>query len=192
MRRDKLDPRARLCIYLGIPDIRKAIASDATPTKIVHSRDVDFDETRFPTVDLQPAITSRRSAITPGPTVTSGPKEAIPPPQGDDTDTSVIHNTFIGQPSPSDHQRQSKRKRSNDADLDTCNNEEPTLSLDDQHDLQTQQLIYSLVAIRYISKPRTHNVDMASDEAPHWQQADVSEFQSPMENETWTLVPPAD
>jgi hypothetical protein len=50
-RRDKLDPRATICMYLGLPDQKRGFRlMNVNTGNIVYSRDVTFDESVFPTL----------------------------------------------------------------------------------------------------------------------------------------------
>jgi hypothetical protein len=73
-RRDKLDPRATVCMYLGLPDHKRGFRLlDVTTGNIVYSRDVTFEETTFSTLKfltntpdtLAPANPEPHSAPTP-------------------------------------------------------------------------------------------------------------------------------
>ncbi|DBA02746.1 TPA: hypothetical protein N0F65_010674 [Lagenidium giganteum] len=50
--RDELDPRAKLCMYVGIPSQKKGYRLlDLDTHTVVYSRDVTFDETTFPKLE---------------------------------------------------------------------------------------------------------------------------------------------
>ncbi|DBA01903.1 TPA: LOW QUALITY PROTEIN: hypothetical protein N0F65_005092, partial [Lagenidium giganteum] len=63
---------------------------DVTTRKIVYSPDVDFDETVFPTIDLQQVPTTLTR-----PTSSPGIPQDIPLTR--ETDAPVVHYTFIRQ-----------------------------------------------------------------------------------------------
>lgn len=55
---------------------------------------------------------------------------------------------------------------------------------------QRQTLLYTLLAIRYVSEPTTYREAMKSSHADQWHKAASSEYKSLMDNNTWVLVPP--
>ncbi|GMF25288.1 unnamed protein product [Phytophthora fragariaefolia] len=90
--RDKLDARAKLCMYLGIPEHKKGYRLiDIESHAIVYSRDVVFNETSFPTIGVVDDTTepllppAHRTALT----------ELLHSTTGDDTGSGTDHTPQV-------------------------------------------------------------------------------------------------
>ncbi|POM80428.1 Integrase catalytic core protein [Phytophthora palmivora] len=185
--RDKLDARARLCMYLGIPDHKKGYRlMDLNSHAIIYS----LDPSTLTDTPEQPAIESDQHVQTepsdPVPATTSPATTRRLPPLREALDRTQIHYSFRTEmTSESLSPSAPKRPRLNDDATEiTLNSEE-----DIQEQEQRQQLLYTLLAIRYVSEPTTYREALASSHASQWRKAAKSEYKSLMDNKTWVLVP---
>ncbi|DAZ94444.1 TPA: hypothetical protein N0F65_002762 [Lagenidium giganteum] len=196
--RDKLDPRATLRMYLGVAAHKKGYRLlDLTTHTVVYSRDVEFDETTFPSLNR---VTTPPSApdfpLTTVPLPVPSVARPPSPPQPSTLDEMLQQDyTFVADSDPP--QLPTKRVRFDDAALqsDTTTTDqsltEPLLTDDDIQDHKDRMHIaHSLLAVRYIDEPATFKAAMRSSHATYWLLAAQAEFQSLTENETWTLVHP--
>ncbi|POM69488.1 Integrase catalytic core protein [Phytophthora palmivora] len=165
---------------------------DLNSHAIIYSRDVVFKEDEYPSLanltdtPEQPTIESDQHVQTepsdPVPATTSPATTRRLPPLREALDRTQIHYSFRTEMtseflSPS----VPKRPRLNaDATEITINSEE-----DIQEQEQRQQLLYTLLAIRYVSEPTTYREALASSHALQWRKAATSEYKSLMDNKTW-------
>ncbi|POM61105.1 Integrase catalytic core protein, partial [Phytophthora palmivora] len=236
--RDKLDARARLCMYLGVPDHKKGYRlMDINTHVIVYSRDVIFKEDEFPpltglTSTSEPTQPMRRqppaatptpvsvptapaialapeseledepvseSVATPSPTsapaMRTAPSTAnkrVLPSLREAIDRTAIHYSFRTETdSDPPHNSAPKRPRLTAEATEKCLNSEKAcdVTLNSEEDIheqeQRQHLLYTLLAIRYVSEPTTYRDAMKSSHANQWHLAAKSEYKSLMDNNTW-------
>ncbi|OWY94461.1 Transposon protein [Phytophthora megakarya] len=239
--RDKFDARARLCMYLGVPDHKKGYRlMDINTHAIVYSRDVVFKEDEFPpltyltstreptqpTSRQQPTATPASVPAPPAPATGLAPEpeaEPISPPVTtplatsdpvmrtapgtankrvlpslrEAIDRTAIHYSFrTVTDSDPPHTSAPTRPRLTAEATDTRINSEEACDVtfnsgEDTHEQeQRKNLLYTLLAIWYVSEPTTYREAMKSSHANQWHIAAKSEYKSLMDNNTWVLVTP--
>ncbi|GMF13226.1 unnamed protein product [Phytophthora lilii] len=210
--RDKLDARATLCIYLGIPSHKKGYRLMNVQTQaIVYSRDVVFEEDSFPPlangdasldpfplpVHLADTVQSGESTV-PGPVPSQSPRVGpnVPPlvtpatrpnpplPLTNTSDSDEVIYSFVTETTSTPPQPSAKRPRYEEAITLTELKSEKDIQ---EHNERTTQTL-SLLAIRYIPEPKSYKAAMKSDYARQWRIAAESEFTSLMNNETWVYT----
>ncbi|CEG38518.1 FOG: Transposon-encoded proteins with TYA, reverse transcriptase, integrase domains in various combinations [Plasmopara halstedii] len=154
--RDKPDARARLCMYLGLPEHKKGYRLMAVNTHaIVYSRDVTFREDEFPRLQtltnteqssqMQQSSTVQTNLLAPRPATTSSAalpvlfplREAI----------KRTHYTFCGETiSDPPSSPTTKKPHLDTVDMNVALNSEEDL----QEQKQRRSLLYTLLAIRQI------------------------------------------
>ncbi|OWY96475.1 Integrase, catalytic core protein [Phytophthora megakarya] len=176
--RNKLEGRAKLCMFVGLPQNKKGYRHLSTiENRIIYSRDVTFKEYTFPTL-----IFFERS--TPNPLSTSLPvqKELLPP-------LSALLKRNQASLVATDADVCTKKTRRGGALAAYSKSlllNEP-IDLEEEH---TQHYtIVSLLATRYDPDSKTYKEAMRSAYASDWHAAALSEYNSLIENKTWTLVP---
>ncbi|GMF49564.1 unnamed protein product [Phytophthora fragariaefolia] len=196
--RDRLDARARLCMYLGVPDHKKGYRlMDLNSHAIVYSRDVIFKEEAYPSLanltktPEQPVIESDQhihtESIEPVPATTSPAGKRRLPPLREALDRTQIYYSFRTEASsetPSLPTPKRPRVTTDDTEV-TLNSQE-----DLQEEEQRRKPLYTLLAIRYVTEPTTYRAAMKSSHANRWCKAAKAEYKSHMDNRTWVLVPP--
>lgn len=230
--RDKLDSRAHLCVYLGVPKHKKGYRlMDIESHDTVYSRDVKFDERTYPNLAHLTESSSQKEASFPlttlAPTLGSDPTSTNRAPSATSTNgapsatatsqTSMSdaqhawlrvrdelkrnHYTFVSDASnqtsidpASKRQRSALRAEPSPAPAFSTETTKDAPLLDspeDQEEIRKRtELVYTLLAIRYITEPNTYKKAMISEHAPQWDAATKSEYSSHMTNGTWVLVPP--
>ncbi|GMF26093.1 unnamed protein product [Phytophthora fragariaefolia] len=190
--RDKLDARARLCMYVGIPDHKKGYRlMDVNTHAIIYSRDVIFKEDEFPRLTN---LTPREPVSHPRPEQT----EILAPPPATTTTAALpilpplrealkrSHFSFSAETPNEVFTPTNKKPRFDLTDTE--------VTLDEEDDLQEREqrktLLYTLLAIRYVTEPTRYRAAMKSTHANRWHKAAKAEYNSLMENNTWVLVPP--
>ncbi|POM81710.1 Transposon Polyprotein integrase [Phytophthora palmivora] len=161
--RDKLDVRAWPFTYLGIPGYKNRYRlMDINTHAIVYSRDVVFKKDEFPlylTWRPTPALVPPAD-VAPATTPAAGSIAAVPhrlPSIREALDRNEIHYPFRTEAKyDSSSPTASKRPRL------TNDDEEVTLDggEDQQEQEQRRQLLYTLLAIRYVTEPPTYPVEM--------------------------------
>ncbi|GMF49394.1 unnamed protein product [Phytophthora fragariaefolia] len=159
--RDKLDARARLCMYLGVPDHKKGYRlMDLNSHAIVYSRDVIFKEEEYPSLanltktPEQPVIESDQhvhtESIEPVPaTASPAGKRRLPPPR-EALNRTQIHYSFRTEASSETPSRPTPiRPRVTTDDTEVTLNYEEDL----QEQEQRRKPLYTLLAIRGILVP---------------------------------------
>ncbi|POM67051.1 Hypothetical protein PHPALM_17012 [Phytophthora palmivora] len=169
---------------------------DLNSHAIIYSRDVVFKEDEYPSLanltdtPEQPTIESDQHVQTepsdPVPATISPATTRRLPPLREALDRTQIHYSFRTEmTSESLSPSAPKRPRLNDDATEiTLSSEE-----DIQEQEQRQQLLYTLLAIRYVSEPTTYREALASSHALQWRKAAKSKYKSLMDNKTWVLVP---
>eukprot|EP00644_Phytophthora_capsici_P015812 jgi/Phyca11/131295/e_gw1.103.27.1 len=192
--RDKLDPRAKLCIYLGIPEHKKGYRlMDAKSHSVVYSRDVIFNEIDFPIVE--------NIEVTSGPLqlpdhLTEAPITDVELPacvpletQTDPSQPESPGDSVVGPqhaPITASNQLPSLGEA-----LERINLSQKLNSREDvQEEEERMSLVLSLLAIRHVPEPKTYYGVMRSSYADKWHATADSEYQSLMKNQTWILVTP--
>ena len=214
--RDKLDPRAKLCMHVGVAAQKKGYRLlDLDENRIIYSRDVIFHETEFPKLAFlekpkakegnpiegqntsssqsDSVLESLRIPITHEEERAQAEQESNAPtlqaelPGLDDSTTEYVVIAGTKRTRTSTNTSVTKRQC-------TFPDESKEMMLDDPLDQEERrqrlQDVHSLLAARHTETPRTFEEAMNSPEAPQWTQAAGSEYQSLMENNTWTLVEP--
>ncbi|POM69552.1 Retrotransposon protein, Ty1-Copia subclass [Phytophthora palmivora] len=177
--RDKLDARAQLCM----------LSLDGSKLSC-HNRDVVFKEGEYPSlINLtdtpeQPTIEADQHVQTersdPVPATTSRTTTRRLPPLREALDRTQIHYSFrMETTSESRSPSALKRPRRNDDATEE----------DIEEQEERQQLLYTLLAIRYVSEPTTYREALAFSHARQRRKAAKSEYKSLMDNKTWVLVP---
>ncbi len=196
--RDKLEPRARKCVYLGLPGHKKGYRLlDPNTGHIVYSRDVTFNESEFP------KLTFIDTMQRPTPATDSAGSRAYTLTLNDPLSLNAANrHTNYAHAASCDHQsdqQQSypckKLKRTTTRDeiypLESIQDGKNILlsDHDDLRDLhQHQSLVHTLLAARHVAEPRTFTEATSSPYAKQWLAAAHDEYQSLIQNETWTLV----
>ncbi|POM64517.1 LOW QUALITY PROTEIN: Integrase catalytic core protein, partial [Phytophthora palmivora] len=197
--RDKLDARAKLCMHLGIPDHKKGYRLLDLDTHVIfYSRDVIFKEDEYPSLanltdtpdqssndSVQRTQTQTLAPVPAAPAVQLSTTQRRLPPLREALDRTELHYFFRTETTNPSSTSAPKRPRLNDDETEVTLNSEEDIQEQEQH----QQLLYTLLAIRYVSEPTTYREALASSHAKQWRKAANSEFKSLMDNKTWVLVP---
>ena len=206
-------------MYVGIAAQKKGYRLlDLNENRVVYSRDVEFHETEFPKLrfltdtprgneNSSTQNGSSREATMTNPVLESlripltheearehdrmtqvSPQQELPNLDDNTTEYVVIAGAKRTRQSP----KVSASKRQC-----TLPDESKETILEDPLDQEERHKrlldIHSLLAARHTEAPRSFTEAMNSPEGPQWSQAAGSEYQSLMENNTWTLVePPTD
>lgn len=202
--RDKLDTRARLCMYLGIPSHKKGFRlMDVATGNIVYSRDVTFDESAFPrlkflhrtddtaaSTNVEPLLPATESVEQidapqqPKPWLRPLPMPAIPAetsPAMRQIVENALKRTYAQVANASSSHRRVKAIPPPAASFGSA--------LDAAECEEHSELVLSLLAIRYVPEPQSFEDAMRSEHAANWLRAAQDEIQSHRDNQTWDLVP---
>ncbi|KAF1323990.1 Integrase catalytic core protein, partial [Globisporangium splendens] len=183
--KNKLDARAKKCMFVGLPTHKKGYRLiDVSTGTTVYSRDVQFDETNFPTLKfLHNSRQNRAATIQPfdtRPTFEPCGAEHLLPPFREalslhkDSQVRMACTRKLDYSNPSNAITITDRATENDNSTQTVHK-----------DLYE---IHSLLSLRHEDEPKSYKQAMASPEAIHWRLAAESEYSSLIENKTWTLV----
>ncbi|OWY90393.1 Retroelement pol Polyprotein [Phytophthora megakarya] len=192
LRIDKFDPRAKLCIYLDIPEYKKGYRlMDVKTHGIVYSRDVVINEIDFPTIEnIYPfEITHIFISVCTfwwlccSTTIcTNYCFEPASFPWGG----SVLAYSFVTEaPSKPPNTGVKRSRYEEEINLGELN------SLKDVPEAGGRtSLVLSLLAVCHVPEPKSYNAAMCSSFAQQWRSAADLEYQSLMTNQTWILVHP--
>ncbi|KAF1313888.1 hypothetical protein FI667_g16909, partial [Globisporangium splendens] len=183
--RNKLDARAKKCMFVGLPTHKKGYhLLDVSIGTIVYSRDVQFDEADYPSLEFLHHSTQNRAAtIQPfntRPTFEPCGAEHLLPPLREalslhkDSQVRMTCKRKLDDSNPSNAIAITDRATENDNSTQTVHK-----------DLYE---IHSFLSIHHEDEPKSYKQAMASPEAIHWRLAAESEYSSLTENKTWTLV----
>ncbi|KAF1316504.1 Integrase catalytic core protein, partial [Globisporangium splendens] len=173
--RNKLDARAKKCMFVGLPTRKKGYRLiDVSTGTIVYSRDVRFGETAFPTLEfLHHSLQNRVAAIqhiNTGPTLDPFVTEHLLPP---------LREALS--PHKDAHLRMACERKLDDS---SPSNAIATTDHATKNDNSTQTVhkdlceFYSLLSLRHEDEPKSYKEAMASPEATHWRLAAESEYSS--------------
>ncbi|POM64435.1 LOW QUALITY PROTEIN: Polyprotein [Phytophthora palmivora] len=176
---NKLEVRSKLCMFVDLPQNKKGHRLlSTTENRIIYSRDVMFKEDTFPNL----AFLER---ATPDPLSTSLPvqKELLLPLNAllkRSQASLVAFGADVCSPSVKKVKTEDTLAIYSKALLLS----EP-IDLEEEHTLH--HIIVSLLAVRYDPGPKIYKE--SSPLASDWHAAALSEYESLMKNQTWTLVP---
>ncbi|GMF35180.1 unnamed protein product [Phytophthora fragariaefolia] len=172
--RDKLDARAKLCMYL-VDDTTEPLLPPAPRTaltELLHTT----------TGDDTGSGTDHTPQVEPSDKTTPNPLPSL----SDALERGTNTYSFVSETPYTPPNRPSKRPRYEDEIKLT----EFTSKEDIEEATERLHTVLSLLAIRYVPEPKTYKAAMASSYAREWRAAAKSEYQSLMDNKTWILVPP--
>ena len=174
--RQKLDSKARKCIFLGYPCNRKGYRLyDQSIRRVIHSRHVAFNES-MRGVEKEsikdPAATNPRTVVE---TITDESKALVDNPSGEIVEkdgTNDEKSTEKGNTEPEGEITESTVRRS-------------------QRETRTPNFYGELVnSAKIISEPTTVEEALSCPEKKNWKEAMEDEFQSLKANQVWDLVTP--
>lgn len=181
--RTKLEPRAKKCMYLGLPSNKKGYRLlDTKENRVIYSRDVVFREDEFPHLEFlnTPAISDQN-----GPAPTLSP--SLPTPQLLPPIASLLKRSVNALAAEVVVKMKKVKHKTN-----AQNEDEHSCLLDDPLDINERKEhlthIYALLAIRHISEPKTFLESQKLPEAQHWEKAAICEYKSLIDNKTWVLT----
>lgn len=175
---NKLESRASPCMYIGLPRHKKGFRLlNINTLQIVYSRDVTFNEHEFPKLALlrtPHAQTSNDNEMSTTSFQSLPPLRTILPASGSPNSAGLL----------------AKRPHSSADELPIKQaKHDPLTPADVAQSVQILSNQLSLLPARHIPEPSSYREAMRSDYASEWRSAADAEFNSLMENKTWSLVP---
>ncbi|GMF60746.1 unnamed protein product [Phytophthora fragariaefolia] len=187
--RNKLDPRAFRCMYVGLPRNKKGYRlMDIKTNKIVYCRDVVVKEDDFSTLAcIAPAVVPPTNATTTGhgdftllPSLRSVVGSHL---QQAHISTASSHLKRLADGNPANGLPSRTTKHANLSDTGPTHDylNAPADLNEAEERLQHQ---YVLLALRHVAEPQTYREALRSDHASEWLHAAQAEYQSHIGNGT--------
>jgi hypothetical protein len=208
-------------MYLGVPDHKKGYRlMDVTNGNVVFSRDVIFNESEFPALEhLMPktvdsvVVTQHKPSeklmtipLTSPETPTGTSLPTLEPDSNQSMMMNMVRNAIkrsyalvSEKPSKSTKKSRVDDETQGNVEVDTATETKSQIlapsadetARDAADERERLTLVHALIAIRYVSEPKTYKEAMTSPQAKEWRAAARSEVQSQIENNTFYLVLPS-